>query len=222
MIRIDNLRVVKKNKTILGNINLTVNEGDKILLTGESGSGKSTLIKSLLFFEEFSGTISFHGRPIAVDNLVDFRRRVGYVGQLLPTFDQPVQEFIKIPFRYRANRSLKYDPTRLDTLLTRLNFDASVLGKNFSDLSGGERQRILILQALLLDKPVYLLDEITSALDQKNIEEVVALVTGDKEKTVISISHNAEWRRSCSRILEIHNGKIAPCPADKMYGCQES
>lgn len=221
MIHIEDIRVKKKDNVILDSINITVKKGEKILLTGESGSGKSTLLKSILFFEQFSGTISFNGTPIDDGNLTDFRGKIGYIGQLPPTLDQPVLDFIKMPFRYKANREKKFDDVRLDTLLARLHFDASVLGKNFSDLSGGEKQRILILQVLLLDKPIYLFDEITSALDQKNIEKVVSLITGDKDKTIISISHNPEWRRYCSRVLEIKDGKISECPESRMYDCEE-
>jgi putative ABC transport system ATP-binding protein len=221
VIHIEDIRVKKKDKVVLDAIHLTVQKGEKILLTGESGSGKSTLLKSILFFEEFSGTIFFNGTPIDEGNLTGFRGKIGYIGQLLPIFDQPVLDFIQMPFGYKANRDKKFDDVRLDTLLARLHFDASVLDKNFSDLSGGEKQRILILQVLLLDKPIYLFDEITSALDRKNIEKVVSLITGDKDKTIISISHNPEWRRYCDRVVEIKDGKISACPDNKMYDCEE-
>jgi ABC-type transport system involved in cytochrome bd biosynthesis fused ATPase/permease subunit len=61
---------------------------------------------------------------------------------------------------------------------------------------------------LMLNRPIYLLDEVTSALDKKNIRAAVSLITGDETRTILSVSHNQEWEESCTRVIEIDRGKI--------------
>lgn len=189
-------------------INLTVHKGDKILLKGESGSGKSTLIKSILYFEHFTGRILFKGSPITRENLSQYRRQTGYIGQTIPNFTENVRDFLAIPYGFKANKDRTMDPQRLARLLETLNFDRNIPDKNYSELSGGEKQRLVILQMLLLDKPVYFLDEVTSALDKKNITAAVSAFTNDNHRTVLSIAHNPEWEDHCTRIIEMDKGRI--------------
>jgi len=208
MIQVEHLNVTKQETTILEDINLTIRKGDKILLKGESGSGKSTLIKSLLYFEQFNGRILFNDTPITRENLCRYRRQSGYIGQTIPNFTETVRDFLAIPYGFKANKNRAIDTQRLRDLLETLNFDESILDKNYSELSGGEKQRLVILQMLMLDRPIYFLDEVTSALDKKNITAAVSAITNDKERTVLSIAHNPEWEEHCTRIIEMAKGKI--------------
>lgn len=208
MINLKNIEVVKKETRILDNINLDIQPGEHILLKGESGSGKSTLIKSIIFFEIFNGAVLYKDEPITRENLCDFRRNCGYIGQTTPIVDDTVGRFLEMPFHYKSNRSLQYNPQAVNRLLELLNFTTDVLEKQFADLSGGEKQRMMILQLILLDKPVFLLDEVTAALDKKNIQAAIQLLTRDKNKTVLSISHNQEWEEYCTRIIEMNGGRI--------------
>ena len=208
MIQVEHLNVTKQETTILEDIDLTIRKGDKILLKGESGSGKSTLIKSLLYFEHFTGRLLFNGNPITRENLCQYRRQTGYIGQTIPNFTETVRNFLAIPYGFKANKNRTIPPQRLEELLNTLNFDETVLDKNYQELSGGEKQRLVILQMLLLDKPIYFLDEVTSALDKKNITAAVLAITNDKERTILSIAHNPEWEEHCTRIIEMDKGKI--------------
>jgi len=207
MIKLANLTVKKKNKYILNNINLQIQPGEKILLQGESGSGKSTLIKSILFFEEFTGKIYYKGNQVNENNLAEFRKKIVYIGQILPNFSSTVREFLQLPFEYKANQKKRLNRTKMKKLLIALNFNVSILEEKFSNLSGGEKQRCVLLQVLLLDKDIYFFDEITSALDQKNIIKAISLITKSAQKTIISISHNQEWEKYCNRKLELKKGK---------------
>jgi len=208
MIRLEQLKVEKQSTLILKNINLTVNKGDKILLKGESGSGKSTLIKAMLLFEQFKGELFYNNDAITKDNLWQYRRQSIYISQTLPDLDDKVRDFLRIPYTFKFNKSLTFNKDKMHELLEKLNFSPDVVEKNFSELSGGEKQRMVILQMLLLDKPIYFLDEVTSALDKKNIQAAVSLITEKKEKTIISISHNQEWEDYCTRIIGMEKGSI--------------
>jgi putative ABC transport system ATP-binding protein len=218
MIKLEHLKVIKQDAVILKDINLTIQKGDKILLKGESGSGKSTLIKSLLYFEHFQGRIIFNGEPITRKNLCHYRRQSGYISQTVPKFDENVRDFLEIPYTFKSNKTLTLNSQKMLELLTKLNFTESILDKNFSELSGGEKQRLLILQMLMLNRPIYLLDEVTSALDKKNIRAAVSLITDDENRTILSISHNQEWEEHCSRVMEIDHGKIVSDSANPKKG----
>ncbi len=208
MIQLENVNVIKQDTAILKDINLTIGKGDKILLKGESGSGKSTLIKSLLFFEHFQGRLLFCGETVTREGLCSYRQHSGYIGQTVPRFNENVRDFLLIPYQFKANKKLIFDSQQMLQLLNALHFEETVLDKNFSELSGGEKQRLMILQMLMMDKPIYFLDEVTSALDKKNIKAAVSLITGDKKRTIVSISHNQEWEERCTRVIEIKKGKI--------------
>lgn len=218
MIKLEHLKVIKQDTVILKDINLTIQKGDKILLKGESGSGKSTLIKSLLYFEHFQGRILFNGEAITRKNLCHYRRQSGYISQTVPKFNENVRDFLEIPYTFKSNKTLTFDSQKMLELLKKLNFAESILEKNFSELSGGEKQRLLILQMLMLNRPIYLLDEVTSALDKKNIRAAVSLITGDESRTILSISHNEEWLDHCTRVIEIDHGEILGDSANTKKG----
>jgi putative ABC transport system ATP-binding protein len=218
MIQLEHVKVVKQDTVILKDINLTIHKGDKTLLRGESGSGKSTLIKSLLYFEHFQGRILFNGEPITRKNLCHYRRQSGYISQTIPKFNENVRDFLKLPYTFKSNKTLTLDSQKTLEMLGKLNFAESILDKNFSELSGGEKQRLLILQMMMLDRPIYLLDEVTSALDKKNIRAAVSLITGDENRTILSISHNQEWEDHCSRLIELDHGEILSDSAHSKKG----
>lgn len=209
MIELKNVSVVKNGNTILNGINLTINKGDKILIHGESGSGKSTLLKSILFFESFTGSIQLRNRLIDHSNISHFRQQFAYLGQNLPFFGENVEDFIRHPFSFRSNREKIFHINRMISLLGSLNFDMDILKKNFSDLSGGEKQRIAITQVMMLEKPIYILDEITSALDPRNIKNVVKTLTNNPMRTLIVTSHDPYWNNYANQKINMSKGKIA-------------
>ena len=208
MIKIENLSVVKNGKTILRDINLDIDEGEKILITGESGSGKSTLLRSILFFEWFDGRIRFNNEIVDEHNLFRFRVHIGYIGQMIPNLSIKADDFLQLPFGYRSHHRKHIDREKMTSILRKLNFDETVLDADFKNLSGGERQRLMILQVLLIGKPIYLFDEVTAALDKKNLIKAIRAITSDRRRTIVSISHNPEWERYCRRRLEMKNGSI--------------
>jgi putative ABC transport system ATP-binding protein len=208
LIEAEDLSVRKNGNPILTAIDLRIGEGEKVLVRGESGCGKSTLLRSLMFFERFRGRVAFRGTPVGIENITEYRNGIGYLGQTIPLFQAPVDRVLNIPYGYRANRRIPRHEDRKAKLLAALNFQPDVLDREFSDLSGGEKQRILILQILMMDKAVLFFDEVTAALDQKNIDSAVREITSDSVTTVISISHNREWEGRCTRTIEMDRGRI--------------
>jgi putative ABC transport system ATP-binding protein len=207
MLKVENLTIVKQDKVILNNCDLKIRNGEKVLIFGDSGSGKSTLLKAILFFEHHSGgTVYFKGEKIDRQNIDSFRKNFVYISQKAPSFEGSVQEYLCLPFTFKHNQH--NIPTDLKKYLHKLNFPDSILKQKYDKLSGGEQQRITILQSLLLDKSFFLLDEITSSLDENNINQVVKLIISDPQRSIISISHNKEWLDCVDTIYLMNNGKL--------------
>ena len=208
MIQIKNLTVKKNKIKILDDLDLQISEGEKILITGKSGSGKSTLLKNILFFDvKTNGNIFFEGSEVSHKNIGKFRKNIIYIGQKPPTFSGTVEEFLNIPFEFKSAEGRKPSEDTIIKYLSKVSFGKSILKKNFNSLSGGEQQRITIIQSLLINKKIFLLDEITSSLDEENIRRVIDLFN-DEEKTVVAVSHNNEWKNFTDKIYEMKNGKL--------------
>jgi len=201
------ITVQRDGKTILHDINFKVHKGDKILIQGPSGGGKSTLVKAILGFAKGStGDILMDGRTVDAATIRDFRNRFAYIGQKPLVFEGTVGEYLEIPFTFKHNSQKKPRNEQCVSVLASLGFEPEVLTSAYHTLSGGEQQRITIAQALLLDRDVYLLDEVTSSLDESNIFRVIDLFTASSEQTVIAVSHNKEWQRHATGIITIEQG----------------
>jgi putative ABC transport system ATP-binding protein len=195
MLELKKLTVKKDAKTILNKIDFSCNEGEKVLIYGPSGSGKSTFLHSLLFFEPiYSGSIQFNGKKIGEHNIKDYRKNFVFIGQKAPNFQGKAEDFICLPFTFKNNKFSKPEQVVVEKILHEFNFSDDVLENNYENLSGGEQQRLCIIQALLLNKKIFLLDEITSNLDAENTHIVIDKILQDPKRTVISVSHDAHWR----------------------------
>jgi putative ABC transport system ATP-binding protein len=121
------------------------------------------------------------------------RRKISYVSQNLDIDDGPVRGLINRVLAFKANANIKPSDTELSHWLKFLRLKESILRDNFERLSGGEKQRIAILIALLLKRHIFLLDEVTSALDSELKERVIDYFTSGSDATVIVISHDKDW-----------------------------
>jgi len=183
-------------KQIFDRFNLQIAEGEKVVLAAASGSGKSSLVKMLLgFLVPESGEVFYRGSPLTKQTVEAVRRDVCYISQEI-RFDQiPVRQFLTSLLRYRCNRHIKYDEARVLQLFRQLHMDAELLEKDTQQLSGGERERLAIVLCILLDRPVWVLDEITAGLDEVLKQKTIDLVINQK-KTVLVISHDSVWKQN--------------------------
>lgn len=185
------------NKVLLDHFNLTISKGDKILISGKSGAGKSSLIKMLLGFRNYdSGEIQFIDKTLKSGDFSELRHIYAYVNQDVTIRKGNIKEFLHILESYKNNAFEFEGDDGLDSNLMELfEFDVSLVNKSIEELSGGERQRLGLIIAIMLKRPVYLLDEVTSALD-KNLKQVVANYFANCKETVISISHDEAWEEN--------------------------
>jgi putative ABC transport system ATP-binding protein len=114
-----------------------------------------------------------------------------------------VRSLINTILDYHANRHLKSSNDRLGRWMDFLELREAVIDEAVETLSGGEKQRVAILIALLLERKVFLLDEITSYLDQGLKDKVAALFLAEKDWTVLSIAHDPCWRQPGVKQIEM-------------------
>lgn len=188
-------------KSVLQNINLTVTQGEQIVLFGANGSGKTTLQKilaGLLFADQ--GMVNAFGRPITETTMRDkafsaaFRRRVGIVFQNsdVQLFCSTVEEEILFGLRMMGV-SEQECKMRTQQMLDFINI-RHLAGEAPHYLSGGEKKKVALAAILVLNPEVILLDEPTNGLDPKScrwLENLLQELT-ERGKTILFSTHYLE------------------------------
>ena len=207
-------RYESTGKTVLKDINLTVEPGKIIALVGRSGSGKSSLVSLLpRFYEGYTGQICLDGTPIQEYRLADLRRQFALVSQNVTLFQDSVRNNIAygrfdsvsetdILEAAKAAHALEF----IERLPGGLD---SMIGENGVLLSGGQRQRIAIARAILKDAPILILDEATSALDTESERFIqAALDELMKKRTTLVIAHRLSTVEHADKIVVMDDGQI--------------
>lgn len=190
MIIFQNISIKFNHKFILENFNLVVKDGEKILISGVSGKGKTTLLKMLLGFTlPTSGSIFVDNLELNEQNINIIRNKIAYMPQSTPFLNIKVEKLIHTIFNYKQNLNIKFETIKLVEILKEFNLDLSILSKDINQLSGGEKQRLAFVILILLDRKIWILDEITSSLDQDMKERVTNYIL-KTNKTVILVSHD--------------------------------
>ncbi len=207
-----------KNGTAVTDINITIPNGEIVLLCGESGSGKTTfsrLLNGLIpsYYEgDLNGTVYVFEKNTSEAQLYELAPHVGSV------FQNPKSQFYtlltdtEIVFACENIGLCKDDIlTRFDNTVKSLNIE-NLVGKSLFALSGGEKQKIAIASVDTLLPDVFVLDEPTSNLDIKAIQDMQNILSVWKKqgKTVIIAEHRLSWLRDIAdRVLYFKDGKIA-------------
>ena len=189
VIEVEGLTVAFEGQNALDDFSLSVEKGGKIVLEGRSGSGKSSVLKSLLgFIKPQGGRILIDGLQLDGHSVWQLRRLFGYVAQEPQMGAGRTAELLERPFSYRANSDLSFPRSKLLELCERFSFDGKLLEKDVSALSGGEKQRAAVMGALLLDRPIYLFDEPTSAMDAHS-RTIFTEIIKESAFTALIVSH---------------------------------
>jgi ABC-type multidrug transport system fused ATPase/permease subunit len=199
--------------TVLKNINLKINPGERIGICGQTGCGKSTIAGLISrFYDPSAGRILIDGIDIANYNLEALRKQVGFVLQDTFLFYGSVAENIAYG-KPAATEEEIINAARLadaeEFILKMPQGYNTLVGERGVTLSGGQRQRIGIARAIIRNSPILILDEPTSALDSESEKIVIdALEKLMEGKTVITIAHRLSTIRNSSRIIVIKDGVI--------------
>ncbi|MDD5461322.1 MAG: ATP-binding cassette domain-containing protein [Methylococcales bacterium] len=208
LIRFDQVSVTIHKKMILSGISFALSPGEKAALCGKSGSGKSSILKTLLgLLPVTSGTVYFQELPLTAASIQSIRSGTAYIGQEPMLGTETVREALLLPFQFKTHRYHRPTEAQLIEVLQRLQLPAGILSQPGSRISGGEKQRIALARGLLLGKKLYLLDEVTSALDAES-KAVVLEVFSDPDLTVLSVAHDPEWLERCGVIFELEAGRL--------------
>ncbi len=203
MIEFRNITLQVPRQTLLKETSLRVAGGDKIVLRGPSGCGKSSLLKCLVgAIPIVSGSVHLAGLELSAATVMQIRGLISHIGQEPVLGTERVREALLLPFTFKAHRHLHPDENQISELLGRLHLGTGILDKPCARISGGEKQRIAIARALLLNKSVFLADEITSALDPDSRTAVMHELFRP-EITLLSVSHDPEWIERCDRTINV-------------------
>jgi len=197
----------------LRGVDLQVQAGEFVAISGPSGSGKSTLLQLLGGLDvPTSGEVLFQG--VSLSNGFDLdayrSRQVGFVFQsfhLLPTLR--VLANVQIPM-FETSLTARQREDKAAALLQEMGLGGR-LRQLPNELSAGERQRVAIARSLANDPRILLADEPTGNLDSENSAMIMDLLTGIQTRhnmTLIVITHDPDIARSAQRDIRIRDGRI--------------
>ncbi|MEW6234396.1 MAG: ABC transporter ATP-binding protein [Candidatus Omnitrophota bacterium] len=193
-----------------------VRPGETLAIVGPTGCGKTTIVNLLLHLYKIPrGTIFFDGRDINDIPLMTLRRSIGYVSQEVFLFSDsiranilfgesepektPEEEIAGAAERAQLTRDFDSFPDGLDTLI----------GERGITLSGGQKQRTGIARALILERPILILDDCLSAVDADTEEAILGgMKSAIRQSTAIIISHRISTVKRADHIIVLEEGQI--------------
>jgi len=214
-IEIEHLQKAFGNNVVLRDFNLTIQNGENIVVMGKSGIGKTILIKCIIgLIKPDGGKVRVLGKEIAKLNhheLDDLRMRIGFVFQSSALYDSmTVRENLEFPLRRDRRKKISGNIDDLVREALRNVGLENAIDLMPSELSGGMRKRIGIARSLILNPEIVLYDEPTTGLDPITSEEITQLILGLQKKyktTSIIITHDIDLaRETANRIVFLTNG----------------
>jgi ATP-binding cassette subfamily B protein len=204
----------KPENTILHDLSLTVQAGEKIAIVGPTGAGKTALIQLIpRFYDPDEGRLILDGRDLREWNLDDVRRQVGLVFQESFLFSASVAANIAFgnpgATREAVERAARLAAAHEFIEKLPLGYD-TLLHENGANLSGGQRQRLALARAILLDPAILILDDPTAAVDAGTEQEILtAMDRVMAGRTTFIVAHRFSTVRRADRIIVLERGRIA-------------
>jgi general L-amino acid transport system ATP-binding protein len=214
---------------VLEQIDLTVRQGEKIVICGPSGSGKSTLIRCINQLEQHQmGTITVHGTPVHGDmkGLQAIRSQVGMVFQQFNLYPHlSVLDNLTLAHVWVHNTPKREAQEVARHFLARVHIPDQA-NKYPGMLSGGQQQRVAIARALCTRPRIMLFDEPTSALDPEMIKEVLDVMVelAHDGMTMVCVSHEMAFARQvANRVIFMDAGRIVEqAPPEEFFSNPQS
>lgn len=208
-LKITNLSYSIGKKTVLKNINFTVEAGEKVLLMAPSGFGKTTLLRLLIGqLQPTSGSIVIDHQDLT-GNWAKAHDYFGYINQKPFMFDRSLLFNLTLGKEYSKDdltNAIKL--AGLTQLVDEKGLDYQV-GQNGNNLSGGQTQRIEIARAILAKRPILLADEATSALDNKLSLQIHQTLLNNPNFAIIEVAHKIsdQEKKLFDRIVDLSSFK---------------
>ena len=188
MIKINNLSFARGNTLIFKGINFEVSHGELLLIKGANGVGKTSLLSNIVnFTDPLEGSITYNGTKIDNHTASQFFL---YIGETNFAYDslnlnQNIEYWLSI-------HNVKFDKS-IKNKIVKFFFQELNLDKKFYQLSFGQKKKLQLLLLMLVNKPVWILDDPFSGLDSKSIQNVNALLKKKLENKgiIILTSHQS-------------------------------
>ena len=198
-----------EGKTVLKDLNLSIDAGTSVALVGETGGGKSTIINLICrFYEPTAGAVKIDGIDFRDMTMESLRSQLGVVLQTPHLFSGTVKDNIKYGRDEAEDMEIinALKTVSADEFIPRLNEE---VGEGGEHLSLGEKQLISFARAVLADPRIFIMDEATSSVDtitEANIQRGIFKIM--EGRTSIIIAHRLSTIKRCDRILVINRGRI--------------
>lgn len=195
MLELKNISKKFKDRQILSDFNLTVEENKILAIVGPSGGGKTTLLRMLAGLEKIdSGEIIYNGAPLPIDEL-EKRNLLGFVFQDFQLFPHltVLENLVLSPIK-TMNMAKNVAEKKAVELLEKLGLEKQI--NNYpTSLSGGQKQRVALARAMMIEPKIIGYDEPTSALDPELRLEVEKLILKNRELgiTQIVVTHDLQF-----------------------------
>ena len=201
------------NPDVLSDFNLHLRSGETVALVGRTGSGKSTVARVLArFYDVTGGAVYVDGHDVRDLTLTSLRANIGVVLDEPFLFSVSIRDNIAYgrPDAKQEEIEAAAQAAGADGFIRRLpaGYD-TVVGERGYTLSGGQRQRIAIARALLINPPILILDDATSAIDVK-VEQKIhsALRVLMQDRTTLIVAHRLSTISLADRVVLLDNGRI--------------
>ena len=208
-----NVNVYQEEQLVLNNVNLQIEEGEFVYITGKVGTGKSSLLKTLYgelpVSEGEAEVMGYDMTTLKQSRLPELRKKLGIIFQDFQLLtDRSVDSNLRFVLKATGWKNKVDIDQRISDVLQLVGMSTKGY-KMPSELSGGEQQRIVIARAILKNPPILILDEATSALDTES-ERLVqdALERLMTSRTTVAIAHRLSTIKNANEICVLHEGRI--------------
>ena len=214
LLTIEHLKKSFGDNVILDDVNLTVKQGEVIVIIGPSGCGKSTLLRCINALEPIQeGQILLDGEKIEPKskNLTQLRQKIGMVFQSYELFPHlsVLDNIMLAPTKVQKRPK---DEVKEEALALLERVGLAEKAKSYPrELSGGQKQRVAIVRALCMHPEILLCDEVTAALDPEMVREVldVMLNLSAQGRTMLIVTHEMQFAKAVAdRVIFLDNGNI--------------
>ncbi|MEO0127439.1 MAG: ABC transporter ATP-binding protein [candidate division WOR-3 bacterium] len=202
-----------KEKPALSNINLVIEPGSFIGITGPIGSGKSSLVHLLLrLYEPQHGVILLNGIDIKEYKIDELRKRIAFVPQDTFLFSESIKDNILFGNQKASLQEVENVAKIAEIYDEIMEFPdkfETIVGERGITLSGGQKQRIALARALILKRPILILDDAFSAVDANTEQKIVKNLKSEMaNRTTIVISHRLFAIKEAKLIVVLDEGRI--------------